>query len=419
MTVLKVSAFFNSKNIPPLVLGAFFSRRIFTANDKYILTYSSFKESQKVCTQNIPFDGYYEKYISILNQKSQSYPYWYSKSQVADDLKIKKSDLQGQAVFVLENDLNLTTDNFYNKMYSYLISTYDWLFDEELNSQKEDFIRGFMELRGSIDTKRPYITQDYFYDSKLESKKARFLVDYLSIPFNVININFRELQNQYYSGIVRRNTQFRLDVIWYMENIGLLNGYKAEISSIAHNFTLKKQNEIYYSTTSSKGFKSKSNILDERLNFYSTNIFDKDINDDEIQILRAELGFDDTPKNIRNYALAELIRMNTPDECICCKNKYNIADRSYISKRTGRYYFEIHHVISIGNNRQLDDENNMVKLCPVCHRNLKQGSGTKETQIELIREIYQNAPNTLDFAKQFFDTDDFETIIEKTYLSLN
>ena len=61
----------------------------------------------------------------------------------------------------------------------------------------------------------------------------------------------------------------------------------------------------------------------------------------------------------------------------------------------------------------------MVKLCPTCHRNLKRGSGTEADQKELIRDIFKNAPQTFDFAKHFFDTDDFETIVDLTYKSLN
>ena len=104
---------------------------------------------------------------------------------------------------------------------------------------------------------------------------------------------------------------------------------------------------------------------------------------------------------------------------MCCKDKYDIADRSYINRTTGIYYFEIHHVISLGNNMKLDDENNMVKLCPTCHRTLKRGSGTEQEQKELIKAIFKNAPNTYEFAKHFFNTDDYDEVVKLTYLSLN
>ena len=116
--------------------------------------------------------------------------------------------------------------------------------------------------------------------------------------------------------------------------------------------------------------------------------------------------------------MVDAVRLFTPDECMGCKNKYKIEDRTFTNKKTGRLYFEIHHVISIGDNHELDDENNLVKLCPACHDTLKRGRATKETQKEIIIEIYNNAPYTLEFAEHFFDTTNFDEIVELTYINL-
>lgn len=418
---MKVSEFF-SFDVSPLILGAFFSRRIFSSNNKYIFVYTSYKKSNKVETKTIQYDGYIDEYVKILNKKSGDFPYWITKAEVIKNYDIERKVLKGQAFFILENDLNVDRSSFYNKLYAKIVADCDWVYDEALNEKKKDFIRGYMELRGSIDTTATYIAQDYFYDVSFEIKKARLLVDYLSIPFNVMNINFRQLQHDFYAGIRVRNTQLRINIWWYMENIGLLNGYKAEIFAISRNLKLTEPDEdVYYFCNENRKVRPNNNLLDERLNFYSSNVLSKDVGAEDIMKMRAELGFDDetAPKSVRNSALVESIRYFTPDECVACKNRYNIADRSYINRKTGRYYFEVHHVISIGSNRELDDENNMVKLCPACHRTLKRGSGTEVEQKELIKEIFENAPNTLEFAKHFFDTEDFEKIVELTYRSLN
>ena len=418
MNLLKVSEFF-SKEIPPLILGGFFSRRIFTEDNKYILIYTFYKKSQKIDTKNINYETYDSEYINALNKESGEYPYWCSKNDIISTLNISLGRLAGQAFFVLENDVNLTPDAFYNKLYAKIVSSCEWIYDENINEEKKSFIRGYMELRGSIDTTANYIAQDYFYDSIFEIKKARMLVDYFSIPYNVVNINFRELQHDYYEGIRERNTQLRLNIFWYMENIGIINGYKAELFARSRNLEMvEKKNNIYYFKCDDVRRRA-NNILDERLNFYSTNIFGKEITDEDIKKMRNELNFDNTNKSVRSSALVEAIKYLTPDECVCCKNRYDIKDRSYINKNTGRYYFEIHHVISIGMNKELDDENNMVKLCPTCHRTLKRGSGTPEEQKALIRDIFHNAPYTLDFAEHFFNTKDFETIVDLTFKSLN
>ena len=97
-----------------------------------------------------------------------------------------------------------------------------------------------------------------------------------------------------------------------------------------------------------------------------------------------------------------MVRLLEPDECVCCKNLYNINDRTFTHKRTNRPYFEIHHVISLGNNRELDDENNLVKLCPVCHGCLKRGTGLESDQKELIAHILENSDKALIFCQNMF-----------------
>lgn len=419
MEILKVSEFF-SKEMPPLILGGYFSRRVFTEDNKYICIYTFYKESQKISTEEISYDFYARDYIESLNQESGQYPYWHSKEELEEQLGINLGRITAQAFFVVENDMNINEDSFYNKLYAKLVSTCEWIFDEQLNDDKKSFIRGYMELRGSIDTTANYIAQDYFYGSAFEIKKARMLVDYLSIPYNVVNINFRELQHDYYAEIRERNTQLRLNIWWYMENIGIINAYKAEVFAISRNIKLPEPDgNVYYFNCDDGRRRNANNILDERLNFYSTNVFGKDITSNDITKMRNELGFDNVSGSIRSRALVEAIKYNTPDECVCCKHRYRIEDRSYINRNTGRYYFEIHHVISIGNNKELDDENNMVKLCPACHRALKRGSGTPAEQRSLIRDIFTNAPQTLEFAEHFFDTKNIDEIIELTFKNLN
>lgn len=417
--IISVSEFFK-EIIPPLILGAFFSRRMFSENGKYIYVYTAYKKSQKIDTDEIVFENYEKEYRDALNSESGNLKLWLLKSEVQEMFDMENRELNGQIFFILKNDMGIKEDSFYNKLYAKIVSTCDWLYDEKLNEDKKAFIRGFMELRGSIDTTANYIAQDYFYGSSFEIKKARLLVDYLSIPFNVVNINFRELQKDYYTGIRMRNTQLRFNIWWYMENVGIMNGYKAEVFAKSRDIDFPDpEGYVYYFYGDVSRRRANNNLLDERLNFYSTNVYSHDITEDDIKIMRSELNFDKTHYSVRSQALVEAIRYLTPDECVCCKDKYNIEDRSFINKNTGRYYFEIHHVISIGNNKELDDENNMVKLCPACHRALKRGSGKPEEQKQMIRDIFKNAPQTLEFAKNFYDEKDFEKIVDLTFNSLN
>jgi len=419
MEIIKLSTFLENE-VSPFLLGAFFSRRVFTKDDKYIFAYTSYKKSRVIATNLIDFDSYENEYINVLNYRSGNYPFWNTKKYFKKQYNISFGKVKGQLYFVLENDLNITKESLYNKLYSKLLSTCDWVFDNDLNESKKDFVRGFMELRGSIDTSANYIPHDYYADSNLEIRKARMLVDYMNIPHYITNINFRALQHDYYAGIRKRNTQFRLNIWWYMENIGIMNAYKAEVFAKSRKVDMPEPIDgVYYFKNDEIKNRTNINLLDDRLNFYFTNLLDKEPTQRDIEKMRAELGFDDEPKSIRSSSLVEAIRYSEKDECVCCKDRYDIADRTHVNPKTERYYFEVHHVVSIGDNKELDDENNMVKLCPGCHRALKRGSCSKEEQKSMIRDIFTNAPKTLEFAKCFFDNTDYEEVVELTQKSLN
>jgi 5-methylcytosine-specific restriction protein A len=203
-----------------------------------------------------------------------------------------------------------------------------------------------------------------------------------------------------------------------MSTIGMYNKYKAGIFEKAYD------QKDYYEEKSVIYFRCDapahvgSNMFDERINYYSSVIYGKTISESEAEEYRIFLGFNDKPTTLRDVALTELIRNNTPDECVCCKNKYDIKDRTFIHRKTGKPYFEIHHAISLGNNVELDDENNLVKLCPVCHDCLKKGVGTEEAQKELITELLNNSPQVKEFAEHIFDTSDFNMIVQLMFENL-
>ena len=175
---MKVSEFLNQET-EPIILGAFFSRSIVSDDKKYIITTASFKKSSKISDADFPFDGYVNKYKTILNSESGKQNFWISRNQAPYGVKLPPGDL----FFVLENNLGLSSDSFFNKLYIKLLTTCDWVFDDNLNESKKSFLRGFMELRGSIDTQRQYITKDYFFNSMFEAKKAWFLIDQMNVPY--------------------------------------------------------------------------------------------------------------------------------------------------------------------------------------------------------------------------------------------
>ena len=381
---MKVSEFLNNDNISPLLLGAFYSRYIFSNDNSTIYTEVSYKSSKFIEDETLLIRS---KNLLLFKLNNICSPY----SEWKDCTRERHVSPQIILRFNLDNDLNLSKDNFYNRLNVKILSQ-DFIYDNDLNENKKMFIRGFAESRGSIDTTRPLLAMDYFYNSLNEVKRARMLYDYFNVPFSVLNFNPRELQNDYVTGRRKRNTQLRFNLFWYVRNIGMLNDYKIAIISKVYNnisYNRTEGNVKYFDAP--EILHSRKDTFDFMLRYYSNNIFNKQLSDFEVENLRKELNFDNNKEETtfkRDLSLIELIRINTPDECSACK-----TTQTYIHKNTGKQYFEYHHVISLGKNHELDDEDNIVKLCPNCHKSLKRGSSPEyeQKQVILKKQMFEQA----------------------------
>ncbi len=407
---MKVSEFLEKDDITPFLLGAFYGRFEITDNGKYIYSISTYKSS-KFCDDKEFYANSKKYYLDILNKFSGK------KVWTMDKIEgISRSEF----TCLLENDLQLSRESFFNKLYAKVISS-QFALEEGLTENKKMFIRGFMELRGSVDGTADYLAQDYFFSNEFELKRVRLLVDLLCIPVEYLNYNFRELQAQYISGENKRNTQLRVMLSWYVKNIGIINVYKAELIKNAYYGFIPKpiNNDIIYFTTPDKNSQQKT-TFEKRIALYSQKLLGKELNKLDIQNLRNEIGFSDEfeGKFRRNMEIVELVRLLTPDVCACCQEEYDINDRTFTSRKTNRPYFEIHHVISVGKNAELDVEDNLVKLCPVCHSQIKAGAGLEIEQKENISKMLKHEPKCFEFATHIFDTKDREKIIENIYKSL-
>lgn len=403
-----VSKFFNENlQIPPFILGAFFGR--FVVQNDYIYTLSTYKSSEKI-DDKIFYKQSKENYLNAINSQSNG-DFW--------EMNHYKTIKRAEFVCVLQNDLNLNNDEFYAKLLRKIFLS-DFFLDSDLSEAKKSFLRGFFELRGSIDTTRVLLAQDYFYANDQEIKRIHHLVDSFFVGENELNWNFRELQKQFVSGENKRNTQLRINLFWYLRNIGLINEYKAKIVQNVYGLTPNLRDEIYYFDCEAQTHgKAK---FTERVNFYLSSVFGKNLSDFEIKNLRKDLEFNENlgeNEFSRDANIIKFMRFNTPDECFACKKIYDIKDRSFPSKPLrGRYYTEIHHVISVGKNSDLDVLENLAKLCPVCHRALKKGASSQMYQKELIGEILNSNPQNLEFAKIIFENEDLDFLKDKIWENL-
>lgn len=315
-----------------------------------------------------------------------------------------------QHFFRLENDLQINRHEFLNEVYRKIEQSRFNCSDDEF---QEALYMGLFTFRGSMDLNRNLFAVDLL-SVNVSSDYLNHITSLLfsSIGITQLNLNFRELQPEYIGNVRKRNTQVRINLKWfyttYINTIGKINLYKASI--LKDNFDLINISSISNSV---------NNTFFERLLFYRDRIVNSPTNfkvltteqqELEIYKLRADLNFENENFNIsdqrtRDRGIVQMASALLPDECVACKEKYNIMDRTFIRKSSRKPYLELHHVISFGSNNRSDVLENLVKLCPACHRALTPNRADEDYQKELINNIIKNSPGVDEYLDNFLSSD--------------
>ncbi len=405
MKAVKINDFFRFE-IKPFIFGAFLSR-IMEYNDdkgqKYFYAYSKFKLSKAVFIDDFNLQEYSNELVESFNKYSGYYN-WTIHSSSKTGLELR---------FYIQNDQNISKAMFYKYLYQ-KVMTSEWVLTDSFNEEKKSFIRGFMELRGSIDTKIKFIAQDYFYDNRLELKKAQILTDLMNLPIYYANFNARDLQPQFVSGLRKRNAQFRINLYFYAACIGFINKYKAQIFENSYYTRGKCQvgSIIYYNVDLPVSRNNEITFI-KYLNFFTNNIYEKNLTKDVIQQYRKDLCFDVAVQNKqqRKQSIVSIFSNISEDKCAICG-----TTKTFINKNTGRQHFEIHHVISYYNNsKDLDNIANLVKLCPNCHDMLKKNRTAKNDQVKAIVKILHEHQEVFEFASSYLSIDDINELADRIW----
>lgn len=396
--------------IKPFLYGVLYSRIMPPGADEIpeeFFIYTNFRSSKAVYRSDFDFI----KYAPIL-QDRYNYLSGHEKWKI-HSVTQSKIELR----FHMENDLNISSTQFYNLIYRKLMNE-QWLHTYEFNEEKKEFIRGYMEPRGSVDTTRRLIAQDYFYNNNFELKRAQVLTDMMNIPISYANFNPRNLQKQFVTGENKRNAQFRINLFYYARNIGFVNAYKALVFEKAYNIgshlRYEKNDVIFYNVDVPR---SSSNVnFIKHLNFFTNYIYDTELTDAKIKALRKELGLSDEAANSgegRDRSIIQLFEMISEDKCALCD-----TTETFVKKSTGRQAFEIHHMVPFHNGKEYDNIANLVKLCPTCHGSLKRGRSTKEVQTKNIITILHKKPEVFEYASSTLGIEDIHELADEIWSML-
>lgn len=296
----------------------------------------------------------------------------------------------------------LESDDFFAKLYR-RIQQKRFELDSNNDEFEEIMLLAFFGLRGSPDFKLNF----YSLDLLRSVVTPKYLDNLFNLLTNLsdlrqLNLNFRELQEQFVSGENQRNTQFRINLRYFNDRVG-----KKMAQVNIYKFNILKHNHLLISDKNSAQNDDKTFI--QRILFYTAKVLHQNKTEREIEQLRKDLGFDYNvmidDKVKRNQNIVQYVRVYFPDECVACKQQYSIADRSFKYRGSERYYMEVHHCISFSADNTLDQIDNLVKLCPACHRALTKNRADETYQRELIRQIFNNAPTTKNFCLNFVENE--------------
>lgn len=358
-----------------------------------------------------PFDNSQSRgFVIESSYKASRYaPYLLTESVYWENNKLLKqfSGLDFQLIgtkhqFFIES--SLPTDKFFSQIYKriQICRIESGISDEKFSNS---ILLSFFSLRGSPDFKLNF----YSLDLPRQVVSSNYLDNFFKLLTNIsdlrqLNLNFRELQEQFVTGENARNTQFRINLRYFSDNfmymLSHINRYKADI--LKHNQSLIR----------TKNIAQESKTFIERLMFYKDNVLNRQRTDREIEQLRRDLGFiydgSIDEKTRRNQGIVQYVRAFFDDECMCCKNEFSLENRTFKMRNSDRYYLEIHHVISFSADNTLDQIDNLVKICPACHRALTKNRAEESYQKQLITKILINAPKAKEFCLNF--TDEFNCV---------
>lgn len=310
----------------------------------------------------------------------------------------------------LKKTNNITFSLFFEELYKKiqrLREKYDDKMFSEIVCASLFFPRGSIDINAnffSVDIYRKYQNEEYL-------NKIFYLLTSVG-DIKQLNFNFREFQKQHIKKINTRNTQIRINLKWLCDYLFLIlqnfNKYKFNI--------LKNNLKII----NSKTIRNKISLdFYDRIQFYIKNIINSKTHNLNIEFLRKEIGFDFQSKEFsRNSSIVNLAKVTLPDFCSGCIGKYELKDRTFKYRNSDIWYLEINHVISFANNN-VDQIDNLCKLCPACHRALTPNRADETLQKEIIKSILNNNPIVSDYINLFIENNNsFEKKVEYVFQNL-
>lgn len=282
-------------------------------------------------------------------------------------------------------------------------------FETDTDKYEEAILLSLFILRGSPDFTAQYYAVDIYrkYSSK-EYIRNIFQILSGTSAIAQLNLNFREFQPQFTAGRSLRNTQIRIKLGWFWEKF---NEKLEEINNYKHSILENNAAKILAPSSNIGNFS-------DRLVEYLKNVLGEENNAADIQRERQHLGLEASGTEVRDYNLKIIANNIFPDECMACKNRFEIDNRTFKLRDQESHYFEIHHIIPFSKGKEHDQIDNLAKICPVCHRILTKNRANEVLQKQTIRDILESSENAQKYVSILTSNTDINSLIDFVYAKL-
>lgn len=375
---MKITELLDESNITKqkaFLLGMIYAWPIYTKNKKYIFAYSSYKlweRMEKSIWNDI--NKYYNKHLikltTFINDKDYKIDI---NSNFKKSLKKFDKNFWDWVSVIFENNLE-------NNIYSVIEK---WLIDID-DKYKKWFLRWIMESRGSLD----FVANFYVIDianknePKLIKRKLNRLNDILWMTYNY---NPRILQ----PNSNEKNPQFRINMEYYVGHYGFFRPHIIEYYEKEKIKKLVSNNDLTFIDNEFINKKQLKWTINFEINEFTISLIWLTKEEKLSKVKEYKLdNFDfDSEEELMysSYNTKELAKKNAWYKC-----EYKSEHKTFKSNSTKNLYVEAHHLIPFSKRKEfeinIDIEENLVALCPNCHRKIH--LAIKEEKIELLEPLY-------------------------------
>lgn len=370
------------------ILGMIYGWPLISKDNKKIYAYSSYKKGKRMLNH---FDNLDMNYFYDLHREKLS-EYFNISPEIIVENGTYKEEIDnklriGPGISIVIN-FDLDINNVDPEVF--ILSQIEKSLIDANSDAKHYFILGLMDARGSLDFTGKYIAIDITQQDKPDISKRK-INKYYDLIGATFNYNPRILQEK----SNKKNDQFRIDLKYFIGHYGLFTPFKIEYyKQEINNFEEKEDilgifldNQFASLEINDNVFKSKN----LEINNFAIKINSKEISEEErkklIEKYRIDNDLLDSDDEII-YSSINIKNQAKSDANFICEFDQN--HKTFTAKADNNEYVEAHHLIPFSKrkdfNLSIDVLENIVCLCPNCHRRIH--LAVKEDREQMLKELY-------------------------------